>query len=133
MEWYPTGDWLANCTSVYLIIGFFIELPSFTETSYAYIDVSDSSLWRFVTFRACKLMLKIKASQFAFWLCRESLLTKLMMESLGGNSLALMIACVSPSSSALDETLSTLHYGTCAKHIINAPSVNMDARDKVRV
>ncbi|BBN16782.1 hypothetical protein MPTK1_7g09250 [Marchantia polymorpha subsp. ruderalis] len=62
---------------------------------------------------------------------RESLLTKLMMESLGGNSLALMIACVSPSSSALDETLSTLHYGTCAKHIINAPSVNMDARDKV--
>ncbi|KAL3680266.1 hypothetical protein R1sor_023222 [Riccia sorocarpa] len=62
---------------------------------------------------------------------RESLLTKLLMESLGGNSLALMIACVSPASSALDETLSTLHYGTCAKNIVNAPSVNMDARDKL--
>ncbi|CAM6120118.1 unnamed protein product [Calypogeia fissa] len=62
---------------------------------------------------------------------RESMLTKLLMESLGGNSLALMIACVSPSASALDETLSTLHYGTCAKNIVNAPSVNIDARNKI--
>lgn len=59
------------------------------------------------------------------------MLTKLLMESLGGNSLALLIACVSPCTSALDETLSTLHYATCAKKIMNAPKINMDARDKV--
>jgi hypothetical protein len=59
------------------------------------------------------------------------MLTKLLMESLGGNSLALMIACVSSAASAVDETLSTLHYATCAKNIVNAPSINMDARDKV--
>ncbi|KAG0613248.1 hypothetical protein M758_6G087700, partial [Ceratodon purpureus] len=53
------------------------------------------------------------------------------MDSLGGKSLALMIACVSPASSAIDETLSTLHYATCANNIVNAPAVNLDARDKV--
>lgn len=63
--------------------------------------------------------------------CRESMLTKLLMESLGGKSLALMIACVSPAASAVDETLSTLHYATCANNIVNAPSINLDSRDKV--
>nr|XP_024401166.1 kinesin-like protein klp-20 isoform X2 [Physcomitrium patens] len=62
---------------------------------------------------------------------RESLLTKLLMDSLGGKSLALMIACISPASSAIDETLSTLHYATCANNIVNAPAVNLDARDKI--
>ena len=62
---------------------------------------------------------------------RESMLTKLLMESLGGKSLALMIACVSPAASAVDETLSTLHYATCANNIVNAPSINLDSRDKV--
>jgi len=55
------------------------------------------------------------------------------MDSLGGKSLALMIACISPASSAIDETLSTLHYATCANNIVNAPAVNLDARDKVIV
>ncbi|XP_024527288.1 kinesin-like protein KIF17 [Selaginella moellendorffii] len=62
---------------------------------------------------------------------RESMLTKLLMESLGGNSLALMIACISPAVTAVDETLSTLHYATCTKKIINVPTVNMDEKDKV--
>jgi len=34
----------------------------------------------------------------------------LLMDSLGGNSKALMIACVSPSSFYFDETLSTMNY-----------------------
>ena len=59
------------------------------------------------------------------------MLTKLLMESLGGNSLALMIACISPASSVVEETLSTLYYATCTKTIVNAPSVNIDERDKV--
>lgn len=42
-----------------------------------------------------------------------------------------MIACISPASSAIDETLSTLHYATCANNIVNAPAVNLDARDKI--
>ncbi|KAJ7533278.1 hypothetical protein O6H91_13G040500 [Diphasiastrum complanatum] len=62
---------------------------------------------------------------------RESTLTKLLMESLGGSSLALMIACISPALSAIDETMSTLHYASCTKTIVNLPLVNMDEKDKV--
>uniref|UniRef100_K3WW16 Kinesin-like protein n=1 Tax=Globisporangium ultimum (strain ATCC 200006 / CBS 805.95 / DAOM BR144) TaxID=431595 RepID=K3WW16_GLOUD len=54
---------------------------------------------------------------------RDSKLTKLLMDSLGGNSLMLMVACVSPSSIALEDTLSTLNYATRAKNIQNKPTV----------
>jgi hypothetical protein len=57
---------------------------------------------------------------------RESKLTKLLMDSLGGSALSLMIACCSPSSAHLEETLSTLSYATRAKNIKNAPAVQMD-------
>jgi hypothetical protein len=55
---------------------------------------------------------------------RDSKLTKLLMDSLGGSSLALMVACCSPSSAAVEETLSTLTYATRAKNIVNAPIVH---------
>lgn len=48
------------------------------------------------------------------------------MDSLGGNSLTLMVACVSPSCSALEDTLSTLNYATRAKNIQNKPTVQVD-------
>ena len=54
---------------------------------------------------------------------RDSKLTKLLMDSLGGNSLALMIACCSPSAQHIEETLSTLSYATRAKNIRNKPMV----------
>lgn len=54
---------------------------------------------------------------------RDSKLTKLLMDSLGGNALALMIACCSPSSQAVEETLSTVSYATRAKNIRNKPIV----------
>ncbi|TYZ57454.1 hypothetical protein PybrP1_010842, partial [[Pythium] brassicae (nom. inval.)] len=57
---------------------------------------------------------------------RDSKLTKLLMYSLGGNSLTLMVACVSPSSAALEDTLSTLNYATRAKNIQNRPTVQVD-------
>ena len=52
---------------------------------------------------------------------RDSKLTKLLMDSLGGSALALMVACCSPAASALEETLSTLSYATRAKNIRNRP------------
>jgi hypothetical protein len=58
---------------------------------------------------------------------RDSKLTKLLMDSLGGGSLALMIACCSPSAASIEETLSTLTYATRAKNIINAPAVHTTA------
>lgn len=57
---------------------------------------------------------------------RDSKLTRLLQDSLGGNSMTLMIACVSPADYNLDETLSTLRYADRARKIKNKPIVNQD-------
>ena len=62
---------------------------------------------------------------------RDSKLTKLLMDSLGGSSLALMIACCSPSPSHVEETLSTLDYASRARNIVNTPSVQQDPREQL--
>lgn len=58
---------------------------------------------------------------------RDSKLTKLLMDSLGGSALALMVACVSPAHGAAEETLSTLSYAARAKNIRNQPVVQVDS------
>jgi hypothetical protein len=55
---------------------------------------------------------------------RESKLTRILQNSLGGNSRTCMLACVSPSDSNLAETISTLTYSAKAKAIKNKPVVN---------
>ena len=57
---------------------------------------------------------------------RDSVLTRMLQHSLGGNSRTLMIACVSPAEVNLDETLNTLRYANRAKNIKNRPVVNRD-------
>ncbi|KAL9185198.1 hypothetical protein ACHAXT_002975 [Thalassiosira profunda] len=58
---------------------------------------------------------------------RESKLTRLLTDALGGNSQTLFIACVSPSDTNASETLSTLQYANRARQIRNAPTRNVDA------
>lgn len=60
---------------------------------------------------------------------RDSKLTKLLMDSLGGSCLSCIVACCSPGASAVDETLSTLNYATRAKHIVNKPIPHMDPHE----
>ncbi|RPB25841.1 kinesin-domain-containing protein [Terfezia boudieri ATCC MYA-4762] len=55
---------------------------------------------------------------------RDSILTWLLKDSLGGNSKTAMIACISPTD--YDETLSTLRYADQAKHIKTRATVNED-------
>uniref|UniRef100_A0A3Q3DLW4 Kinesin-like protein n=1 Tax=Hippocampus comes TaxID=109280 RepID=A0A3Q3DLW4_HIPCM len=55
---------------------------------------------------------------------RESKLTRILQDSLGGRTKTSIIATVSPSSSNLEETLSTLDYASRAKNIMNKPEVN---------
>ncbi|CAG4931469.1 unnamed protein product [Parnassius apollo] len=59
---------------------------------------------------------------------RDSKLTRLLQDSLGGNSLTLMVACVSPADYNLDETVSTLRYADRARRIRNKPIINRDAK-----
>ncbi|KAG4099845.1 kinesin-domain-containing protein [Neocallimastix lanati (nom. inval.)] len=60
---------------------------------------------------------------------RDSKLTRLLQDSLGGNSKTLMIATLSPASYNYDETLSTLRYANRAKNIKNKPKINEDPKD----
>uniref|UniRef100_A0A336MYT3 Kinesin-like protein n=1 Tax=Culicoides sonorensis TaxID=179676 RepID=A0A336MYT3_CULSO len=60
---------------------------------------------------------------------RDSKLTRLLQDSLGGNTKTLMIACVSPAAYNYDETLSTLRYASRAKNISNKPRINEDPKD----
>jgi hypothetical protein len=60
---------------------------------------------------------------------RESKLTRMLQDSLGGNARTLMIACVSPSDDSFEETLNTLRYANRAKKIKNRPLVNVVEED----
>jgi hypothetical protein len=60
---------------------------------------------------------------------RDSKLTRLLQDSLGGNVKTCMIANISPSASSYEETLSTLRYADRAKRIKNKPKVNEDPKD----
>ena len=60
---------------------------------------------------------------------RDSKLTRLLQDSLGGNTKTVMIAACSPADYNYEETLSTLRYAARAKAIKNKPKVNEDPKD----
>ncbi|TPX78323.1 hypothetical protein CcCBS67573_g00401 [Chytriomyces confervae] len=62
---------------------------------------------------------------------RDSILTWLLKDCLGGNSKTVMLAAISPANTSQDETLSTLRYAERAKKIINRAVVNEDETGKV--
>ncbi|XP_075980843.1 kinesin family member unc-104 isoform X11 [Anticarsia gemmatalis] len=62
---------------------------------------------------------------------RDSVLTWLLRENLGGNSKTAMIAAISPADINFDETLSTLRYADRAKQIVCKAVVNEDANAKL--
>jgi len=60
---------------------------------------------------------------------RDSKLTRLLQDSLGGNTKTVMIANCGPADYNYDETMSTLRYADRAKAIRNKPKVNEDPKD----
>lgn len=60
---------------------------------------------------------------------RDSKLTRLLQDSLGGNSKTLMVANIGPASYNYDESLTTLRYANRAKNIQNQPRINEDPKD----
>ena len=61
---------------------------------------------------------------------RDSKLTMLLMDSIGGTSKTLMIACVSPSDAYAEETMSTLNYASRTMNIKNKPLIQMDSKER---
>eukprot|EP00347_Sterkiella_histriomuscorum_P017844 403347757 len=62
---------------------------------------------------------------------RDSKLTSLLKQSLGGNSYCLMIACISPSDKYYEESVSTLNYAQRAANISNQPVKNVDPKIRI--
>jgi kinesin family protein 3/17 len=60
---------------------------------------------------------------------RDSKLTRLLQDSLGGNTKTVMVAALSPADYNYEETLSTLRYADRAKSIKNKPKINEDPKD----
>ncbi|CAO2604048.1 Kinesin-like protein KIF3C [Lemmus lemmus] len=60
---------------------------------------------------------------------RDSKLTRLLQDSLGGNAKTIMVATLGPASHSYDESLSTLRFANRAKNIKNKPRVNEDPKD----
>ncbi|TDH00660.1 hypothetical protein EPR50_G00190560 [Perca flavescens] len=60
---------------------------------------------------------------------RDSKLTRLLQDSLGGNAKTVMVATLGPAPQHYDETLTTLRYANRAKNIQNQPRVNEDPKD----
>eukprot|EP00800_Vazella_pourtalesii_P019656 TRINITY_DN6771_c0_g1_i4.p1 TRINITY_DN6771_c0_g1~~TRINITY_DN6771_c0_g1_i4.p1 ORF type:complete len:366 (-),score=81.53 TRINITY_DN6771_c0_g1_i4:690-1787(-) len=60
---------------------------------------------------------------------RDSKLTRLLQDSLGGNSKTVMIATIGPASYNFEESLLTLRYANRAKDIMNKPRINEDPKD----
>lgn len=60
---------------------------------------------------------------------RDSKLTRLLQDSLGGNAKTVMVANIGPASYNYDESMTTLRYANRAKNIKNKPKINEDPKD----
>eukprot|EP00794_Sanderia_malayensis_P011257 gene11257-12437_t len=62
---------------------------------------------------------------------RDSVLTWLMKDTLGGNCESMMLCCISPSEHCVQETVNCLKHGSMVRNIINRPIVNEDSNVKL--
>jgi len=62
---------------------------------------------------------------------RESILTWIMKDTLGGNCETLMLCCVSSSEKSIQDTVNCLKYGSMVRNIINKPVINEDSNVKI--
>jgi kinesin family protein 3/17 len=71
----------------------------------------------------------VETSRTGFVPYRDSKLTRLLQDSLGGNTKTVMISNICPSGTHYEETLSTLRFSARAKRIKNKPRINEDPKD----
>ena len=81
------------------------------------------------TLGSCLNILSEKSNMGKFVPYRDSKLTRLLKDSLGGNILTVMLACISPLSSSYDETLNTLNYAFKTKKITKKVMKNIKEID----
>lgn len=77
-----------------------------------------------LTLHRVTMALEKKATHIPY---RESKLTRLLQDSLGGHCKTTLIATISPAANNIEETLSTLEYASLAKNVVNHPKANQKA------
>ena len=77
----------------------------------------------------CHVISSLTDPKCTFVPYRDSKLTRLLQDSLGGNTKTMMIANIGPADYNMDESLSTLRYASRAKAIQNKPRINEDPKD----
>ena len=77
----------------------------------------------------CHVISALTDSKSTYVPYRDSKLTRLLQDSLGGNTKTLMISNVGPADYNYDETMNTLRYASRAKNIKNKPKINEDPKD----
>ncbi|RLN67197.1 hypothetical protein BBJ29_006239 [Phytophthora kernoviae] len=97
----------------------------------AAINKSLSALGNVINMLASTDKIRRAGSKTAHIPYRDSKLTRLLQESLGGNSLTVMIAAISPADYNYEESLGTLVYANRAKSIKNATKKNEDINEKI--
>lgn len=93
------------------------------------INKSLTTLGRVINALATRSTERRRLSSFVPF--RDSILTWLLKDSLGGNSKTIMIATISPASINYDETLSTLQYASRAKDIVNKVTINTNTNEQI--
>ena len=98
-----------------------------TEATGSRLDEAKSINWSLTVLgNVIKALIDKNAKHVPY---RDSKLTRLLQDSLGGNTKTVMIANVGPAASNWEETMATLRYADRAKQIQNKPNVNADAKD----
>lgn len=98
-----------------------------TEASGDRLDEAKSINWSLTVLGNCiKALITSTSSHVPY---RDSKLTRLLQDSLGGNTKTCMVAAIGPASSNFEETVSTLRYADRAKQIKNKPTINEDSKD----
>lgn len=77
----------------------------------------------------CQVISALTDSKATYVPYRDSQLTRLLQDSLGGNTKTVMVANIGPADYNIDETINTLRWASRAKSIQNKPRINEDPKD----
>ena len=77
----------------------------------------------------CQVISALTDSKSNYVPYRDSQLTRILQDSLGGNTKTVMIANIGPADYNMDETINTLRWASRAKNIKNKPKINEDPKD----
>jgi kinesin family member 3B len=77
----------------------------------------------------CQVISALTDSKATYVPYRDSQLTRLLQDSLGGNTKTVMISNIGPADYNMDETINTLRWASRAKNIQNRPRINEDPKD----